>query len=81
MGYDIMMKGDDFTVIEMSYGYSDVAVHQASGYYERQSDDVLAFVEEHTWPEMLWVAWALERWEKQNAESAQRKNPAEDRGS
>jgi glutathione synthase/RimK-type ligase-like ATP-grasp enzyme len=61
MAYDILFRGDDFLINEMSYGYLDSAPYKAAGYYELASDGTLAFVANHTWPQTLWVNWALHR--------------------
>ena len=61
MAYDILFKGDDFVINEISYGYVDSAPYQAAGHYELADDGTLSFIEGHVWPEALWVDWALER--------------------
>jgi glutathione synthase/RimK-type ligase-like ATP-grasp enzyme len=61
MCYDILFTPESFVLTEMSYGYLDSAIHNASGYYELNQNDQLVFREEHTWPQMLWIEWALIR--------------------
>lgn len=61
MAYDIVFTQDSFAVIEMSYAYLDAAVYGASGHYEIDESDTLAFRKGHTWPQELWVEWALRR--------------------
>jgi glutathione synthase/RimK-type ligase-like ATP-grasp enzyme len=66
MAYDILFKEGQFVVGEISYGYLDSAPYRTSGHYELRADGGLDFVPGHVWPQALWVAWALERWEKRN---------------
>jgi hypothetical protein len=61
MAYDILFRDGTMLVSEMSYGYSDDAVHRVSGYSVLDDDGTLRFVEGNTWPQKLWVDWALER--------------------
>jgi hypothetical protein len=63
MAYDVLFKNGKMVIGEICYGYNDDAPYNASGHYELRSDGELAFVPGHVWPETLWVAWALQRWE------------------
>ena len=65
MCYDILFRGKDYVIVEMSYAYVDSAVFSAKGHYERDCDDRLTFVERHTWPQSLWIDWALIRAERE----------------
>jgi glutathione synthase/RimK-type ligase-like ATP-grasp enzyme len=66
MCYDILFTPDNFVITEMSYTYVDSAIHNANGYYELNTDDTLFFRVGHTWPQTLWVEWALCRLNFQN---------------
>ena len=77
MAYDILFRGDQFVIGEISYGYLDSAPYRASGHYEMRSDAKLAFVPGHVWPETLWIAWALQRWENRNGQSTSLGDPTE----
>jgi len=59
MAYDILFRDGDMLISEMSYGYSDAAVHGVAGYWVFESPGSLKFVPGHTWPQELWVDWAL----------------------
>jgi hypothetical protein len=61
MAYDILFRDGGMLISEMSYGYSDEAIHNVSGYSILEPDGSLRFVEGNTWPQKLWVDWALER--------------------
>lgn len=61
MAYDILHRDGRPVISEMSYGYSDTAVHRVSGYSVLLPDGTLSFVKGHTWPQELWVEWALIR--------------------
>lgn len=66
MCYDILFdKRGKFAITEMSYGYIDRALHKAKGYFELFANSDLVFRERHTWPQELWVEWALRRAENQ----------------
>jgi hypothetical protein len=58
MAYDILFTKDKFVITEMSYAYLDSAPYNSRGYYELV-DDNLVLRERHTWPQELWVEWAL----------------------
>jgi glutathione synthase/RimK-type ligase-like ATP-grasp enzyme len=60
MAYDIIFKGGQFVVTEISYGYLDTAPNRSRGYYELDADDITLH-EGHFWPEELWVKWLLKR--------------------
>lgn len=64
MAYDILLRDGKPVISEMSYGYSDVAVYRVSGYSVLEPDGSLSFVDGHTWPQALWVDWALIRAER-----------------
>jgi glutathione synthase/RimK-type ligase-like ATP-grasp enzyme len=64
MAYDILFRGEEFVINEMSYAYLDSAPYKTSGYYELDGSGALTFVPGHVWPETLWVEWALLRWER-----------------
>ncbi|MDM7992357.1 MAG: hypothetical protein QUS11_03515 [Candidatus Fermentibacter sp.] len=61
MAYDILFRDGRMLVSEMSYGYSDSAVHGVAGYWRLESPGCLRFVEGHTWPQDLWVDWAISK--------------------
>lgn len=66
MAYDIVFRGDDFLLVEMSYGYVDKAIHRASGYFELVGGQLL-YRPGQVWPQTLWVYWAIERYRSQRA--------------
>lgn len=58
MAYDILYKGDEFLIIEISYGYNDKALYNTKGYYELDDEgEVLHYTEGNFWPQELWVKW------------------------
>jgi glutathione synthase/RimK-type ligase-like ATP-grasp enzyme len=59
MAYDILFRDGRMLISEISYAYSAEAVHRVSGYSVLDPDGTLRFVEGHTWPQKLWVDWAL----------------------
>lgn len=59
MAYDILFRDGKMLVSEMSYGYSDVALHRVAGYWVLEPGGIFRFVEGNTWPQELWVEWAL----------------------
>ena len=61
MAYDLLFRGDDFVIIEMSYGYLDKAVADAPGHYVLDDEGRLVFKPGHVPPQELWVDWALRR--------------------
>lgn len=61
MAYDILFRGQDFVVVEMSYAYVDHAVHAAPGHYELTDDDRVLYRLGRSWPQELWVNWAVRR--------------------
>lgn len=61
MCYDVLFTKDSFVLTEMSYNYLDKAVYNANGYYTLCQDGSLKFETRHTWPQELWVEWALHR--------------------
>ena len=61
MAYDILYKGSQFVINEMSYGYLDSAPYRTSGHYEADNHEQITFVEGAIWPQELWVAWALRK--------------------
>ena len=61
MAYDLLFRGDDFVIVEMSYGYLDSAVFQAPGHYVLGGDGRLLYEEGHMTPKELWVDWALRK--------------------
>lgn len=64
MCYDIIFTENSFVITEMSYAYVDSYLYEANGYYVRDDDGSLAFIEGHTWPQELWIEWALRRLEQ-----------------
>ena len=61
MGYDILFRGDEFLVVEMSYGYTDRSLYNTNGYYSLDdSGEIESFTEGHFWPQELWVKWIIE---------------------
>lgn len=61
MAYDILFRDGRMLVSEISYGYSDAAVHRVAGYWVLDAPGTLRFVEGHTWPQDLWVEWAISK--------------------
>jgi len=61
MAYDLLFRGDDFVIVEMSYGYLDSAVFQAPGHYILGGDGRLLYEAGHMTPQELWVDWALRK--------------------
>ena len=59
MAYDILYKDGKMLISEMSYGYYAKAVQRVSGYSLLETDGTLRFIEGNTWPQKLWVEWAL----------------------
>ncbi len=59
MAYDILFKDGRMLISEMSYGYSDSAVHRVDGYFVLESSGELRRASGHTWPQELWVEWAV----------------------
>jgi glutathione synthase/RimK-type ligase-like ATP-grasp enzyme len=55
MAYDILFKGGEPVVVEMSYGYLDEAVANAPGSFELDGDERLSFVKGGRWPQELWA--------------------------
>lgn len=61
MAYDLLFTPNGFIINEISYGYLASAIYNTPGYYQLLDDGRLQFVEGHTWPQELWVDWALRR--------------------
>lgn len=61
MAYDILFKDGGMLVTEMSYGYSDTAVHGIPGHWVLENDGGLRFVGGNIWPQELWVEWAIRK--------------------
>lgn len=61
MAYDIIFDKDRFYITEMSYAYVDSFLHQCRGHYTAEDNGSLSFIEGHTWPQELWIEWALRR--------------------
>lgn len=61
MAYDILFRDGLMLVSEMSYGYSDTAVHRVAGYWVLEPAGGLRYVEGNTWPQDLWVEWAVRK--------------------
>jgi glutathione synthase/RimK-type ligase-like ATP-grasp enzyme len=59
MAYDLLLQGENFVVVEMSYGYVDKAVFDAPGHFTLGGDDRLLHEVGHVMPQELWVDWAL----------------------
>lgn len=59
MAYDLLFRGDEFVIVEMSYGYLDKAVFDAPGHYALDDDGRLLYAAGHVMPQELWVDWAL----------------------
>ena len=64
MAYDILFRGSQFVINEISYGYLDSAPYRTAGYYELDDQGELAFRDGHVWPQTLWVDWLLRRADK-----------------
>jgi hypothetical protein len=64
MAYDLLFRGDQFLIGEMSYAYLDAPPYKTAGHYELDDRGGLAFVPGHVWPQTLWVEWALRKWER-----------------
>jgi glutathione synthase/RimK-type ligase-like ATP-grasp enzyme len=64
MAYDILFKGSQFVINEISYGYLDSAPYRTAGYYELDDQGELSFRDGHMWPQTLWVEWLLRRAKK-----------------
>jgi len=60
MAYDLLFRGEDFVICEMSYAYVDKPLHEAPGHFLLQEAG-LDFISGHVWPQALWVEWALLR--------------------
>lgn len=61
MAYDILFKGDEFLIVEMSYGYNETAIFNSKGYYELDKDgNVFKFNQGNYWPQELWIKWVIE---------------------
>ena len=61
MAYDVIFRNGAFVILEMSYTYLDSAVYDCDGHYVLQDDGELKYEKKHTWPQELWVEWALHR--------------------
>jgi glutathione synthase/RimK-type ligase-like ATP-grasp enzyme len=62
MAYDVLFDSERRAIIaEMSYGYLDSVPQKTKGYYELQNNGEVVLRPGHTWPEQLWVDWALIR--------------------
>jgi len=61
MAYDILFRDGEMLVSEMSYGYSDTAVHLIPGHWVLEEGGSLGFVEGNTWPQELWIEWAIRK--------------------
>lgn len=61
LAYDILFRGQDFVVVEMSYAYVDHAVHAAPGHYELTDDDRVLYRPGEAWPQESWANWAVRR--------------------
>ncbi len=64
MAYDLLFtksQSEKFLITEMSYGYDDLALYKAKGYYELQEDNKLYYRQGNVWPQEIWVNWALRK--------------------
>lgn len=61
MAYDLLFRGDDFVIVEMSYGYLDDAVFKAPGHFLLDDQDALLYRDGHVMPQDVWVEWALRK--------------------
>lgn len=61
MAYDLLFAGNDFVIVEMSYGYLDSAVFKAPGHFVLGDQDSLVYREGHVMPQEVWVEWALRK--------------------
>lgn len=61
MAYDLLDRGDDYVLVEMSYGYVDTAVAGAPGHYRLDDSQGLLFTPGHIMPQELWVDWTLRK--------------------
>jgi len=61
MAYDVLFNGKDFFITEISYGYSQKAIYDAPGYYQKKDDNNFVFRKGHYWPQDLWIEWLFEK--------------------
>ena len=61
MAYDVLFRGDEFVIVEISFGYVDKAVFDAPGHYVCRDDGRLRYEAGHLMPQDLWVDWALRK--------------------
>jgi glutathione synthase/RimK-type ligase-like ATP-grasp enzyme len=59
MCYDIIFSRDSFVITEMSYNYIADYLFKDPGYYEKNINGDVVFINMHTWPEHLWVKWII----------------------
>jgi glutathione synthase/RimK-type ligase-like ATP-grasp enzyme len=59
MAYDILFRGEEFLINEISYNYVDDAIYNAPGYY--LLGEKIEFIEGHTWPQELWVKSLIDK--------------------
>lgn len=62
MAYDILFRGENFIINEMSYNYIDKAIFNAPGYYILGQE--IEFINGNTWPQELWVRALIEKIKK-----------------
>lgn len=55
MAYDVLFRDGGFVVVEMSYGYVDRAIEDATSRFERAEDGTVVIREGHVSPQQLWV--------------------------
>lgn len=63
MAYDILFNGDEFVIVEMSYGYVDKAVFDSKGYYTiNKFGKVDEYITGNIYPQELWVNLLVENY-------------------
>lgn len=60
MAYDLVYKGNEFEIIEMSCTYSDTALFHAPGYWYAEHGE-LQWVPGNYWPQSVWIRALLEK--------------------
>ena len=53
MAFDIVYRGDQFVILEMSYAFNDRAIHDAPGHYIADEAGRLTRMDGHIWPQEL----------------------------
>jgi glutathione synthase/RimK-type ligase-like ATP-grasp enzyme len=79
MAYDLLFRGDEFVVTEISYGYLDSAVLAAPGHFLLGEDGRLAHQSGHVAPQELWVDWALRKARRASRSAAEAATTGDER--